>query len=91
MSKEKCELNKDGFYDWCNGMNKKLHPEANAKVKGLIQVNLFNFTTGKESCLGVVYKSDIHDKGLILNLCPWCGEGILNQGKLKQKKRNRRR
>ncbi len=86
MANVKCKLKEDGFYEWCNGMNTKLHGEANAKVKGLVQVNLFNFKTTKESCLGVVYKRDVNDKGLMLNLCPWCGEKILNKSKVKDKK-----
>jgi hypothetical protein len=83
MSKEKCELKDDGFYNWCNGMNTRLNPEANVKAKGLAQVNLFNFSTGKESCLGVTYRRDKNDNGLMLNKCPWCGEEILNKSKIK--------
>jgi len=83
MSEKKCELKEDGFYSWCNGMNRCLNEEANASIKGLTQINLFNFKTAKESYLGVTYKRSKEDKGLMLNKCPWCGEEILNRSKMK--------
>lgn len=87
MSKAKCELKKDGFFDWCNAMGLMLHEEANAWVKGLVQINLTNLASGDESCLGVVYRKDSKRKGekVMLNVCPWCGEKILNQSKIKKK------
>jgi len=84
MAKDKCEL-KNGWYNWCNGMKKSLEGEANAKRKGFIQVNLFNFKKGTESCLGVAYKKSMHDKGIMLNYCPFCSQIILNTPKLKDK------
>jgi len=86
MVNAKCKLKEDGFFEWCTAMEKMLYPEANAQVKGLVQVNLFNFTTGKESCLGVAYR-DSHLKKcnkIVLNKCPWCGEDIFNHSKIKK-------
>lgn len=78
MSEAKCELKKNGFFDWCTGMKKCLEPMANEGHKGLIQVNLSNLETMKTTCLGVKYKLNAQDKGLLLNICPWCGEKIIN-------------
>ena len=87
MSKIKCELKKNGFYGWCNGMSMMLHNEANARIKGLVQINLYNFAKDTSSCLGVVYRKDSKLKGikLMLNRCPWCGEKILNKEHIKKK------
>lgn len=73
----KCTLKENGFIDFCTGMDRCLEPQANTKSKGLVQLNLYNFKTGKERCLGVVYQKSRKDRGLMLNLCPWCGENIL--------------
>lgn len=85
MNREnKCVLDKNNFYNWCIGMDSMLHEEANAHVKGITQVNLFNFQTRKESCLGVLYRKEAKEKGqrLMLNFCPWCGSEIINKSKL---------
>ena len=86
MVNAKCKLKEDGFFEWCTALDRMLHPEANAWVKGLVQVNLFNFNTGKESCLGVVYRDSHLKKAqkIMLNKCPWCGEDILNHSKIKK-------
>jgi len=73
----KCRLQKNGFFKWCNAMNKYLEPEANIGKKGLIQVNVTNFKTHKTRCIGVAYKNN--DRGLMLNYCPWCKSNILNE------------
>lgn len=78
---KKCELNDDGFFKWCTAMHLFLDREANAQVKGLVQVNLFSFKTGQERCVGVCYRNS-HKKDarkVMLNVCPWCGEKILNE------------
>ena len=43
--------------------------------KGLITIKQLS-EDKKEKILGVIYKSDKADKGLMLNNCPWCGESL---------------
>jgi len=33
-------------------------------------------TTFEEEFVGVVYKTNAKDKGLMLNVCPWCGGSV---------------
>ena len=87
MTKEhplKCKLEKDGFFKWCNAMDKCLEDEANVPKKGLVQVNVHNFKNGKVKCVEVAYKKSWKNRGLMLNKCPWCDAYILSEiaGKL---------
>lgn len=81
---KKCKLKEDGWFEWCSAMEQSLNPEANSHLKGLNQLNLFNFRTADESCLGVCYNKSSKDRGIVLNKCPWCGEEILNKSKMKK-------
>lgn len=45
---------------------------GNQGCKGLSVANTLNLQSGNFRMLGVVYKSSAKDKGLLLNVCPWC-------------------
>lgn len=77
----KCERTSDGFFKYCVAMDMCLHPEANAYVKGLIQLNVFSFKTGESRVAGVAYRtaSGQKAKSIMLNVCPWCKEDISPQ------------
>lgn len=40
--------------------------------KGFKALHAINMTTGNFRLLGVAYKQNAKDKGLLLNVCPWC-------------------
>ena len=90
MGKIKCELKKNGLFNWCNAMRQRLEPLANEGYKGLIQINLSNFKTRNTTCLGIKYKLNAKDKGLLLNKCPWCGEKIINGHLMKREAQDKR-
>lgn len=58
-------------------MDKALEPEANARRKGLSVLMLTHRTTGKARLVGVAFKKNSADRGVMLNSCPWCGAEIL--------------
>lgn len=35
--------------------------------------NILDLRTGRFSPLGYLYRGNAKDKGIVLNLCPWCG------------------
>jgi len=54
----------------CKAMEMKC--ADNEHGKGLSVLHTMNLGTGEERMLGVVYKTSANDKGLLLNVCPWC-------------------
>ena len=50
--------------------------ENNIRAKGLIRFEVISRKTGQYRVLGVLYKTGARDKGLMLNVCPWCGCNI---------------
>ncbi|MBH2008327.1 MAG: hypothetical protein I8H71_01370 [Xanthomonadaceae bacterium] len=45
---------------------------SEANRKGLIPYWIANINEPGEKFLGVAYSEGPHDKGLMLNVCPWC-------------------
>lgn len=58
---------------WCPAMRARLSDGVGA---GLSVLNLLNFKTGEERVGGIVFKRDRRDKGIVLNVCPWCESRI---------------
>lgn len=61
---------------WCRRLDERLAPEANAHAKGLTTVVVTTLSTGEDRCIGIAYKLDARDNGMMVNFCPWCGEDI---------------
>jgi hypothetical protein len=62
---------------WCTGMQNILENTlANQYKKGVCVVNLYNMNNHRMWTIGIVYKKTSHDNGVILNVCPFCGENI---------------
>lgn len=70
---------------WCTAMQLQIHSEPNARRAGLVRFNLGTIDpkTGRitEWCGGVVMKRAASDKGVFLNVCPWCEADLRWQGK----------
>lgn len=65
MSGEKCSAT-----SMCKTMLRKVIHNDNGK--GLVAVHTERLSTGEEFFLGVAYKTSARDRGLMLNVCPWC-------------------
>lgn len=48
---------------------------------GLYSPELFNFETGETRRIGIAFRKNKKAKGLWFNVCPFCGEKILNDKK----------
>lgn len=72
----RCNLATQKF---CTAMDKYLDYNPNARKKGLVLIQVTSLKTGKERVLGVAFKGDPRDNGVLLNMCPWCGEGLLGE------------
>lgn len=65
---------------WCNAMDISLGDTlANAKKRGLTTIVAYNMENGKGRLVGVAYRTRASDAGIMLNVCPWCGEPILQE------------
>ena len=45
--------------------------------RGFVVIRVMNTKTGVERELGIAYKNDRKDRGLLLNFCPFCGGNIV--------------
>jgi hypothetical protein len=61
---------------WCTRMEERLAPEANAHVKGFVQLTVTDFKTGKGHRRGVMYRKSPQDRGFVMNFCPFCGTNL---------------
>jgi hypothetical protein len=61
---------------YCRTLNDRMAPLANATHKGFSQLLVTNENTDERTVIGVYYKLDFKDKGLMLNVCPWCGGNL---------------
>jgi hypothetical protein len=50
---------------------------------GLSVLNLMDLKTGEESVAGVMFKTDRRDRGILLNVCPFCSQPILFDERLR--------
>jgi hypothetical protein len=74
MADKILKCSKDG---WCEAMASRIEPEDNARRKGLSPVVVTNFRTFETRVVGIAFKSSPADRGLLLNVCPWCKQSIL--------------
>lgn len=81
-----CRFNSKGLVRYCEMMDERINPEANAKMKGLTQINVTNRITGQITVMGVCFFKNSKDRGLMLNNCPWCGKNVLIKGRKEQSK-----
>ena len=74
-----CRLETDGLHP-CHALDAVLEPQGGAgtKYQGLKLQTLINIDTGKFSRHLVTLKSGEHSKkGIVFNLCPFCGEELV--------------
>lgn len=62
--------------EFCDALSDRLEDHANATRKGLVLMVAMNITTGGRRVVGVCFKRGAKDGGLMLNICPFCGERI---------------
>ncbi len=62
---------------WCAHLEKRLAPEANAHSKGLTVINVSRGDEPGFRTIGVAYKTNASDRGMLLNYCPWCKGSLL--------------
>lgn len=75
---EPCKI-VDGNIVFCNTLKSRLNPEVNARKKGLCLVVITDLkNVNHKKVIGVCYKKDRNDNGLMLKYCPWCGSDIRN-------------
>lgn len=43
---------------------------------GFEHVTLFNISTSKARYIGIRYRKNRKDRGIMLNFCPWCGGNL---------------
>ena len=72
MSDKRIKCSPEGF---CDALWDRLDDD-NSRRKGMSALVLMNMKTGEDRTAGVVWRKDSKDRGLLLNFCPWCGEGI---------------
>lgn len=56
----------------CSSLSERVDG-VNENRKGFSLMVTTNFETGKNTRIGVVYKTSSKDRGLIINHCPFCG------------------
>jgi len=56
--------------------------EPNSDRAGMSVLILLNVKTGVERAVGVMFKADRKDRGLLLNVCPWCTRPIVFDRKI---------
>lgn len=61
--------------EFCAGMKKYVQRGGNPK--GLRLVVLFSLRTGNSRVGWVSYHGSAKDEGVVLNVCPFCGENLL--------------
>lgn len=59
----------------CAAMTKYIQHEG--RPKGLRLNVLTNFKTNKRRVAYITYHESAKDDGVVLNLCPWCGENLI--------------
>lgn len=65
----------NGVVYGCEAMTEYCQP-AGSHSKGMEWLQLTNFTTMERRIAGVVYKDRPSSSGILLNVCPWCGQEI---------------
>lgn len=75
MSERKPCAIENGNVTFCEAMSKYCQG-VNEYAKGLVALQLCDLTTGTIRIAGVVYKEKPSSKGILLNVCPWCGQNI---------------
>jgi hypothetical protein len=70
MIKQACCWKEDKL-SLCPSLSSRL-----GESKGLVFIKVINLKTGIERELGIAYKTDAKDRGLLINFCPFCGGNI---------------
>lgn len=75
---DKCTVRDGNFLEPCDTLRAacEIGPPPRGKQRGIYWWQLTNMTTGKPSRSFIGAKTTEHPKGLIFNVCPWCGERI---------------
>lgn len=63
----------DGYSQFCSALGERLE---DGHKKGINSMAVMNLMTGDECPSLIVYKTSSHDRGLVLNFCPWCGKKL---------------
>jgi hypothetical protein len=56
----------------CQSLSERL-----GNSKGFVNIRVINVKTGIERELGIAYKINAKDRGLLINFCPFCGGDIV--------------
>lgn len=76
MFREGCNLTRERA-EWCKVMGTALDIQPNARRRGLAALQLASLDNGGLRTAGVVWKASSTDRGVVLNVCPWCGASLL--------------
>lgn len=60
------------IHGWCSPMGERI---SDTKT-GFNTVTTINLRSGKTRLIGIVYRRNAKDRGLMLNVCPWCGSDL---------------
>lgn len=66
------ECTKEAF---CDALQERI---GDYHSKGIVPVDVVDHKEHKIKRIGVAYKRNRTDKGIMLNYCPWCGKFIGN-------------
>jgi hypothetical protein len=69
---------------WCPAMSERLNEGERA---GFSVLTLMNFKSGEARVGGVLFKRSRRDRGIMLNVCPWCASAIFWIGRDKDPQR----
>jgi hypothetical protein len=70
-----CEKISDEEWRFCKSMDRAAQL-INDHRKGLVPIEVTHVETLKTRMIGIAYKTGPHDKGVMLNQCPWCGASL---------------
>lgn len=95
MSEDKpgprCDVTGHDEPTFCQAMDGRLATITNAHRKGLTCIHTTHRQTGEVRFLGVAYKQTPHDRGLMLNWCPFCGVDLTTRlSRMEQSKESNR-
>lgn len=66
----------DAEQPFCTRLYERLSESPNAGQRGLTAILLASRSTGETRLAGVAYKKDRRDVGLMINVCPFCGQSL---------------
>jgi len=75
LPERKCHRAGGRFASYCQGMTEALKGQTE-QGKGLGELHGFVDGAPDVLLLGVTYRPKARTAGLLLNVCPWCGESL---------------